>query len=293
MRRPALTLVLFPALLAATVPFPAHAASRHRAHRHHTAPTTSQVEIAATTLAQGESTVDIGPSRWSVQGEDLRTVLAAVYGIDSSRIEIAPPPARPGEALEASMHPASTAPLASTSPLADRIDISLPLSGAESDEQVQQTLRRAIEARFHVQLRFELRTVNAYILTAPTGAGPALVDARASLRRAAESLDATPMQVTVSGQLCPDASTLAISAHAATLGALASALEDNLNAPVVDETHLAGRYNFQLTESTSREDLFRQLQAQLGITISQAPREVEVLTVQPEPASATELRASL
>jgi uncharacterized protein (TIGR03435 family) len=131
--------------------------------------------------------------------------------------------------------------------------------------------------------------VRALVLTAPDGAAAGL--RKASVRRAA--LDAVPMEVTVSGQMCPGVTSTEITAHAANMGALASALEDSLSRPVIDETGLAGRYDFHVPEAHSQEELFRLMESELGIAITETERQVEVLTVRPDAPSSMELRAAL
>ncbi|MDP9037648.1 MAG: TIGR03435 family protein [Acidobacteriota bacterium] len=232
------------------------------------------VRITPTSLPSGSTSIDIGPTLWSLQGYDLRGLLAHIYGVESSRVDLHDP--APGAEPE-------------------RFDISVPLAGDESDATVQKILEAAVRARFHLVASLETRSVEVYVLTAPNGAGPGLLRAEASRARmrpiafapaflrddsgADGDASSLPQSITVAGRVCPGVSSAGISATAATVEALARVLEGQLDRPIVDETHLTDAYDFQIPEYRSREQLFALLHEKLGIEISVTRRSVAILAV--------------
>ena len=276
MRRAFLSLVIFAALSAPTV----HAAAANVAHRSSRAE--HQVRITPTQLSPGETSIDIGPNGWSLQGYDLRGLLARVFDIPPARIEL------------------DTAQLVSAQNGTEpglRYDVSVALTGNESDADIHSMLRKALEERFHLTTALETRSMDAYVLTAPAGAGHgmrAVADVQLSISRpgSAELSDAQSV-ITVAGRVCPGISSAGITAQATTVEALAAALEDNLDRVVLDETHLAPAFDFQIPEYHSREELFSLLHDKLGLAVHVERREVRMLSAHAQPASGTALLAGI
>ena len=204
----------------------------------------------------------------------MREVLSEVYGVEPSRIDVS------------SFRQSSTQ-------LDERFDVTLRLNGSETDEAVRVALERALATQLDVQLSFETRTVDSYVLTAPAGPGPQLMRASFRSKHVAAVDDVAAGEIRVSGQNCPGLTTAEISAHAATLSGLANALEDNLDGPVIDETGLAGVYDFHIPEFRNADELLTLLKEQLGLKVVRAPREVEVLTVRPASRTPYELREAM
>ncbi len=253
------------------------------------------VRITPTALPAGTTSVDIGPTLWCVQGFDLRGLLAHVYGIEPARIDLRLP--------AASADPA-------------RFDISLPLAGDESDQTVQTILAAAVQTRFHLAAALETRSVDVYVLSAPNGPGPGLHPVRASAAHGAPAALAfvgysaadsdhqptfdsagseAPLAetVTLAGRSCPGISTAGLTAHATSLASLARTLEQELERPIVDETHLAGLYNFELPEYRTHDQLFALLHSQLGLDIKPARRELAILTIHPTSKATSDQTAML
>ena len=236
---------------------------------HHSARALHQVRITPTQLAPGETSIDIGPAQWTLQGYDLRGLLAHVYDIDPARVDL------------------DAAALVPTRQEADgdetRYDVSLALSGDESDDAIQSLLRAALEERFHLKTSLETRSKDVYVLTAPSGPGSglrAVANLRVSAKRAAADNASEPASIiTIAGRICPGISSAGIIAQSATLDRLAAALEEGLDRLVLDETNLTPAYDFQVPEYRSREELFSLLHDRLGIKVSTQRREVKVLAV--------------
>ena len=270
MTRPALTLFLFASLIGAPRLAPAMTS-----HGHISPASAHDVRITPTALPEGSTAIDIGPDLWSVQGFDLRGLLAQVYGIDPARIELTVPASE----LETS-----------------RFDVSVPLTGNETDSAIRHILVSAIQSRFHLTAALETRSVEAYVLTAPQGAGFGLLPSNSSSAHAspvsfepANDFALSPVgessplaeTITVAGRLCPGNSSAGITARSATLRTLALTLEDQLDHPLVDETHLRAIYDFQIPEYRTREQLFALLHDKLGLEVTLAPRDLDILAIRP------------
>jgi uncharacterized protein (TIGR03435 family) len=203
-----------------------------------------------------------------LQGYDLRGLLARVYDINPARVDLDTP-----ELVQAQQGAAATA----------RYDVSVSLSGDESDEAIQAILRSGLEERFHLKAFLETHSKDVYVLSAPAGAGTGLrtvTNLRVSGHRGSpETASETGSMITVEGRVCPGISSAGIRGRSATLDRLATALEDNLDRLVLDETNLTGVYDFQVPEYHSRDELFSLLHDRLGLTLTPERREVKVLAV--------------
>ena len=50
-----------------------------------------RVRIAPTQLGPGETAIDIGPTQWTLQGYDLRGLLARVFDVEPTRVDLGVP----------------------------------------------------------------------------------------------------------------------------------------------------------------------------------------------------------
>lgn len=272
MRRALSLLIFFAALQVRTVQAAAPSAAPRRTVR-----AAHQVRITPTVLAEGETATEIGDTLWSVQGYDVRGLVARVYDVDSARVQVEIP-----EFVKAGAEAA-------------RYDVSLVLNGDETGEDIRAMLRNALEEQFHIATSEETRPVETYVLTAPAGAGPGMratalsITARQARVGRAEEVSA----ITVGGRVCPGISSAGITAQAATVEGLAAALEENLDRIVVDETHLTGAYDFQVPEYRSREELFSALQQQMGLRVDIERRELKVVEVRPRGQAGAQLLTGL
>ena len=73
-----------------------------------------------------------------------------------------------------------------------------------------------------------------------------------------------------------------ISVDGGTIADFCRTLEDGLDRPVIDETNLTGRYDFQVARADStREQFFQQLHDQFGLIVTPSQRNVTLLAVRP------------
>ncbi len=237
-----------------------------------------EVHIAATTLKAGSTSIAIGSDSWSARGYNLRTLIAQVYNVDVRRIDLPE-----GFAADA------------------RYDVSLDLATDVSPETMQQVLEDAIEKRFSVTIQPESRPMEVYVLTAPNGPGAAMhrhsfAVPRGGLKSlvAQDSGDGAEagddlQRITYMGKDCSGVSSGGISVSGGTMSEFRRTLEPDLDRVLLDETHLAGSYDFKVGNYGNQDELFKLLHDQLGLQVTRAERNVAVVTVRSAAAPAQNL----
>lgn len=240
------------------------------------------VRIHSTSLPEGSTGVDVGPTLWSMQGFDLRALFGSVYLLNPARVDMRTTPA--ASTVEATQQEAA------------RFDVSLALKGEETEDAIRAVLATALEQRFGVSARVETREAEVYVLTGPNGAGPNLHRTGAS--RVSAAAGALPEkdgsgELTVEGKVCPGVSSATMSGRAVTSAGIAAALEDTLEQPVVNETNLTGAYDFRLPEYRSLDELKSLLRDDLGVVLTRERRAIRMLVVERSPNSGETLHAGL
>jgi uncharacterized protein (TIGR03435 family) len=220
-------------------------------------------------LASGSTSFEVDADRWSARGFDLKTLIAQVYDVDARRVNF------PDKAA------ASV-----------RYDVILDLTDEDSQDSIQRRLQGAIEKKFGLAISAESRAMDVYVLTAPDGPGPALHLHRASVQpgsgnpllKLTSLEDSDPaaddaQQITYVGKDCSGVAAGGIAATAASLAEFRRTLEPDLDRLLVDDTHLAGSYDFKIGNYSNQQELFQLLRDQLGLVVAPARRMVTVLTV--------------
>ena len=236
-----------------------------------------QVHIAPTTLPEGSTSIETGGDSWSARGYDLRTLIAQIYNVDARQVDF----------------PDSVA--------NTRFDISVDLPVEVSDSTMQQLLEDAVEKRFGLRIAPESRAMQVYVMTAPNGAVAALkahvtkISAMevAGFGAADGADDSAGGRITVYGKDCTDSgSSTGISVSGGSMADLRHTLDPDLDRVLLDETHLAGSYDFSVGNYTSQQELFRLLHDQLGLIVTPRPAQRDRAgraarrDAEPEPASA-------
>ncbi|HWQ02971.1 MAG TPA: TIGR03435 family protein [Candidatus Nitrosotenuis sp.] len=126
-------------------------------------------------------------------------------------------------------------------------------------------LREALEGTFNFRARRETRETDVYVLVAPHGPKPAL--------RPWVSGDGTTRwsrgKATVVGM---------------PLAGLISMLESVVQRPIVDETQLTGKFDFELTwDEKDAKSMVAAVREQLGLELREARRSVEMLIIESAP----------
>jgi uncharacterized protein (TIGR03435 family) len=219
----------------------------------------SEVHITPTTAKAGSTSIDVADDHWIARGFDLKTLISQAFDVDGRLVDL-------GDNGSADT----------------RYDVTLKLPHEVDQDMMQYILQGALERKFGVKISAESRTMNVYVLTAPLGAGAAL-HPHGGLAKlvssGSESDDAG--QITLIGKSCSGVSSGGIMASAGTIGDLRRTLEPDMDRLLVDETHLAGSYDFRIGHYANEEELFKLMHDQLGIAVTPAQRAVTVLTVRP------------
>ena len=146
-----------------------------------------------------------------------------------------------------------------------RFDFIIKTPEAEN-ESAKSWLRQAVESAFGVTAQHETREMDVFVLHAgqPTEhLAPTVSTGGSSMSSGGGSLNCVNQSI----------------------GSLAWSLEEILNQPVIDETSLTNRYDFQLlwnenkSSETDSNELTKALHEQLGLELAPARRRVELLVV--------------
>jgi uncharacterized protein (TIGR03435 family) len=214
-------------------------------------------------MAAGSTSMESGADYWSARGFDLETLIAQVYDVDARRVDFP------------DVDTASA-----------RYDVTLRLQQEASAEEMQQLLEDALEKRFGLVIAPESREMQVYVLTAPNGPGPGLRRHAAAVRRASMEKgagDGDPSEderrIAFAGKECSGVAAGGITATAETIAEFRRTLEPGLDRLLVDDTRLAGSYDFEIGEYRSQSELFALLRERLGLVMVEARRKVTVLVV--------------
>jgi uncharacterized protein (TIGR03435 family) len=238
-------------------------------------PPSFEVHISPTTRREEQGTVgDEGSDYWKRLGFELRPIIAEVYNVDETRIDL------PSDLERRS-----------------RYDFVLVLPRPASHATIEQLVQRAIEDHFRVAITHETRSMDVYVVTAPDGikATKLLEDAEGG----GMLTSFREFQVDTRIRPLPSMSELFRAAFAGgkcgvfgsgtTIADFCKGLEQNLGRPFVDETGLTGIYDrLELRgDGQSLDEVLQALRDQLGLIATAARRDVTMLVVRPTMPSTT------
>jgi len=210
------------------------------------------------------------PDYWSVGGFDLRSIVAQAYGVDESRVDFR-------DATAAGK----------------RYDVALVLPQAEGHDAMMGRIQDALKQKFNLKIASEDEAMDVFVVTAPYGPGPKLRPAENSMVGSIGSSGAifalrkgqepTPENINnaIERQRASSGITLgSISVSGGTIEGFCKELEKGLDRKVVDETHLTGRYDFNVVRGDrKRDEFFDLLREQLGLALTPEQRDVPMLVV--------------
>ena len=234
-----------------------------------------EATIEPTALKAGSTSIATGADQWTARGYDLKTLIAQIFDMDARRVEL------------------------SDNDLADaRYDLTLSLPTAVDQDTMQHLLVNALQQRFGLAITPEIRSMSVYVMSAPKGPTAELhrhiFPGRVASLVGLSSADAGDDEgrITFIGQDCSGVvSSNGITVLASTLADFRRTLEPDLDRVLLDETNLAGSYDFKIGTYKNKDELFRQMHDELGLVVTPAQRKVTVLTVRP--AGEQSMRAAL
>jgi uncharacterized protein (TIGR03435 family) len=207
------------------------------------------------------------------RGFGLKAVVAKVYEKDPSRIVL------PAFLDNEERYDSVLAP-------------SLEMERAEMFRLMQQ----GIEKHFRVSVTIEDRVMDVYVMTALPDKTPMAKTGEKNLgfsigRSGPEyavvrTLDGRPpttemLRDAVSGLNLSSSGIVDISADNCTMDDFRLALEEGLNRPIVDHTNMKGTYEIAVRGARSTEAFVQMLRDQVGIVLTPARRNIEMLVVRP------------
>jgi uncharacterized protein (TIGR03435 family) len=260
-------------------------------------PPSNDVRIAATHRTREEGpTGGSGPDYWVIEGAPLKPVLARLYDMPETRIDV----------------PASLE--------NERYDFVLVLPRNENQETMTRLMREGIEKHFHITE--ERRSMEVDVLTAPNGIRAHEVHEEDSLfafgslgfmvkaqddplqipdflpanimdlQMAASDESSNPEQalrrmkselLRVARGSTPGGVIVNSIGSSLTMEELCRVLEGGLDRPIVDETHLDGTYALNVhSEALSTREFLRVLCDKLGLVVTPGRRETSMLVARQE-----------
>jgi uncharacterized protein (TIGR03435 family) len=206
------------------------------------------------------------PQRVTAEGFTLTELIAWAYRADTRHIEV------PADLDDRTHH-----------------DVHLDLPGQRSWPMIDRLIQEGLSAHFEITVTREIRSLDAFVLTATDGPAP-------GRRRqgeedpgfAASYTGFSTFAVAASEPLPLDGpgwrsrlhSVGPIRLTATTMAELGHWLEDFVGHPVIDETHLTGTYDIEVQgEMQGLEELRQALEAQLALTLTRVKRDTPVLAV--------------
>jgi uncharacterized protein (TIGR03435 family) len=261
-------------------------------------PPSNNVRISSTRRTREEGpSGGSGPDFWVIEGAPLKPVLARLYDVPDTRIDV----------------PASLE--------NERYDFVLVLPRNENQETMTRLMREGIEKHFHVIE--ERRSMEVDVLTAPNGIraqeardedslfgfgsfdfidkaqdGPRRIPDFfglaniMDLHMVASEEPSNPeqalrrMKSEIFRAMCsstPPGVSINSIGNSLTMEELCRVLEGGLDRPMVDETHLDGTYALNVhSEAVTTREFLRVLCDKLGLVVTPGRREISMLVARPE-----------
>jgi uncharacterized protein (TIGR03435 family) len=229
-------------------------------------PPSYEVHISPTTRREEEGTVSReAHDYWMRLGEELKPIIAELYGVDETRIDV---PA----ALD----------------LRSRYDFVVVLPRPESRHTTEHLVQQAIEKHFRLVITRETRAMDVIVVTAPDG-----VKATRLLEEAGGGMMGSFREFQVDTRVRPlpamrelmrqafSRGECGVFGSGTTVADFCKGLEHNLGRLFVDETGLTGIYDqLELRGNAERfEDVLQALRDQVGLVATPDRRDVMMLVV--------------
>jgi uncharacterized protein (TIGR03435 family) len=209
-----------------------------------------------------------GDDFWSLQGFTLKSLIAEMYDLNPIRI-VLPAWLDNGK----------------------RFDFAIVLPEPRSREEKRRVIEQGIQDYFHITATRVEHLSDVYVVTAPNGTPPATKARQSaggmgggfrSSSIAFKSVDSADEMTSGDLRPLPINAIDSISVRNATMDEFCHTLESNLDSPVVNETNLEGKYDFQVRGGGGQQnDFLESLRSQLNLVVTPAQRNIETLVFQP------------
>jgi uncharacterized protein (TIGR03435 family) len=226
-------------------------------------PNVEPSETLHVSVSKGEGRGSFGGDDFiSLQGFDLKEAIRAVYKDTPIRVR-----------LPASLDNDK------------RYDFALVLPQAVSRDKMDEYFRKGLEEYFHVTARRENRLVDVYVVTAMPGRRPPAAEASngfgGGISGGSYEIEAVSGADDMNGRMKPQAIGAVRSVSTdGTVNSFCEMLEEALDRPVVNETHMEGEFKFHVKSSGKEtNDFLERLREETGLVITAGQRNVEMLVV--------------
>jgi uncharacterized protein (TIGR03435 family) len=194
---------------------------------------------------------------WNLQGFTLMRFIARVYDLNPIRIVL-------------------PAPLSTNK----RYDFAYVAPEGQTREEMRQHVRQGVQDYLHVSAVREDRLVDVYVMTARNGKPPAHPDPNDHGSGGSAGWGSTRSLDENGGMLWPTEinAVQSIDLTNGTIDDFCHMLEQGLDRPLVNETHLDGKFDFHVRADEGKQDNFTErLRTQLNLVVTPAQRHVEML----------------
>lgn len=213
-----------------------------------------RVHISPTAMPDNAISLEKGSNTWSARGYELKALIAEIYDVDVRQVDLAD----------------------NSGDTNARYDLSVTLPKEIAPEEMQRLLVGAVQQKFGLDIKPEVRSMYVYAVMAPHGPGSGL---RLHAARSQGAEDAG--EIKYAGRGCSGVAAEAVSVTGKTIAEFTRTLEPDMDRLLIDETNLPGTYDFEIGKYTGQDELFRLLRDQLGLVVKPVERKVTVLRVRP------------
>ena len=196
-----------------------------------------------------------GSDTWIARGYELKALIAEIYGVDERQVD-----------------------LADTSSPGGRYDLTVTLPKEIAPDDMQRLLTDAVQQKFGLDIKPEVRSMYVYAIMAPNGPGSGLRLHALASRQGAEDAG----EISYAGRGCSGVTAEGVSVTGKSIADFTRTLQPDMDRLLIDETKLPGTYDFEIGKYTGQDELFRLLRDQLGLVVKPVERKVTVLRVRPQ-----------
>jgi uncharacterized protein (TIGR03435 family) len=165
-----------------------------------------------------------------------------------------------------------------------RYDFAFVAPEHQTPEEMQQHIQQGIQDHFHLSATYEDRLMDVYVLTAPNGKPPAHPDPNDPGSVGGASWRSTG-NIDENGMLLPAGinAIRSIDLINGTVDDFCHMLEQGLDHPLINETHLDGKFDFRVrAEEGPQNNFTERLRTQLNLVVTPTQRQVEILVFTPQ-----------
>ena len=213
-----------------------------------------RVHISPTAMRADAISLEKGSNTWSARGYGLKALIAEIYDIDVRQVD-----------------------LSDSSGTSGRYDLTVTLPNGIAPDELQRLLVDAVQRKFGLDIKPEVRSMYVYAVMAPNGPGSGL---RLHAAARSESVE-DEGEIKYAGRGCSGVAAEGVLVTGKTIADFARSLQPDMDRLLIDETKLSGAYDFELGRYAGQDELFRLLRDQLGLVVKPVERKVTVLRVRP------------